>query len=104
MQTEVMHNVDKVCIILSMAKKKIQVNCFKREQMDKHNARKILRYYVNSGKIKVEPCEICFSNLNVEGHHSDYSQPLKVNWLCKDCHMTYHRRLSNYKWFKLRII
>lgn len=41
--------------------------------------------------IKPERCERCDSVSILEGHHTDYSKPLTVIWLCKSCHNNYHR-------------
>lgn len=35
-------------------------------------------------------CEVCGSCDMVQAHHEDYSQPLAVRWLCKDCHFSHH--------------
>ncbi len=46
-------------------------------------------------KIKIEYkqlCEGCDDNLAVERHHPDYSEPLNVRLLCKDCHRIEHRK------------
>lgn len=42
------------------------------------------------GRIKKECCEKCGSEV-AEAHHDDYSKPLEVRWLCKTCHMEWHR-------------
>ena len=39
------------------------------------------------------PCESCGFVGPVDGHHDDYSMPLKVRWLCRSCHATYHSDL-----------
>lgn len=59
---------------------------------DKVKARSKLNYFVCKGIIKrPEACERCRKSAKVEGHHNDYSKPLVVEWLCKECHyVTYH--------------
>lgn len=36
------------------------------------------------------PCEVCGA-AKVDGHHSDYSKPLSVHWLCRTHHSELHR-------------
>lgn len=52
----------------------------------KDKARNTLGRAVSSGKIAPKACEQC-GNPVAEAHHNDYSKPLEVQWLCKDCHM-----------------
>jgi ribosomal protein S27AE len=60
----------------------------------KCRARYEVRKALRIGTLKKKPCEICGS-LKTEAHHDDYSKPLDVRWLCKDCHADVHaRRLS----------
>ncbi len=37
------------------------------------------------GVLKKEPCSVC-GNPNSEAHHSNYSRPLEVTWLCRKHH------------------
>lgn len=39
-----------------------------------------------NGKLKQLPCAIC-GEMKSEAHHSNYSKPLKVVWLCKRHHV-----------------
>lgn len=49
---------------------------------------------VRDGRVWKSPCCMapgCFSTDRLHGHHSDYSQPLSVVWLCHSCHVELHR-------------
>jgi hypothetical protein len=41
---------------------------------------------------KPKKCRVCRKEGLVEGHHSDYSKPLKVQWLCRNCHWKKHKK------------
>ena len=54
-------------------------------------ARRILNHAIERGKVtKPDTCPC--GNPNPEGHHSDYSKPLMVSWLCKKCHEILRRK------------
>lgn len=40
-------------------------------------------------------CSFCKGVCVPEGHHPDYSKPLEVIWLCRQCHVDLHMALSN---------
>jgi hypothetical protein len=42
--------------------------------------------------IRPENCEHCGASGRLLKHHPDYSQPLKVTWLCSACHGIQHRK------------
>ena len=42
-------------------------------------------------------CEICNKNIAADRHHSDYSMPLKVKLLCKNCHIGLHNEKKKEK-------
>lgn len=54
---------------------------------ERHQARMILNNAVKTGRI-IRPsiCSRCSAETIVEAHHTDYTQPLNVVWLCRDCH------------------
>lgn len=57
----------------------------------KYLSRKILAWGVRCGALKrAHACQKCGSTdwIN-EGHHEDYSKPLRVVWLCIPCHRHY---------------
>jgi hypothetical protein len=35
-------------------------------------------------------CQICGKSGELEGHHADYSKPLEIIWVCKNCHSHIH--------------
>ena len=59
-----------------------------------HNARVIVYRHVRKGTLeKPKVCSSCQLEKNLEGHHKDYSKPLNVTWLCRQCHADEHRRM-----------
>lgn len=57
---------------------------------EKSRARDMVNNAVKSGKLIKLPCEECGSTKRVNGHHDDYSKPLKVVWLCPQHHKLKH--------------
>jgi len=49
---------------------------------------------VKRGEIKRQPCSSCGSSKS-EQHHPDYSKPLLIEWLCRQCHAALHLRLKS---------
>lgn len=51
-------------------------------------ARRRVSEAVKDGRlIRPRNCDVCDRvPRSIEGHHADYSKPLKVEWLCKRCH------------------
>lgn len=47
---------------------------------------------VNTGKVVRQPCKVCGVS-PAHGHHTDYTKPLDVVWLCNLHHQQEHRRL-----------
>lgn len=55
---------------------------------EKRRAHVLLRRAVLKGIIeRSQMCEKCKVIAKTDGHHTDYSKPLEVKWLCKPCHM-----------------
>lgn len=46
------------------------------------------------GLLVTQPCEVCGSTTNVQGHHDNYFLPLEVNWLCQTHHAQRHYELN----------
>ena len=49
----------------------------------------MVRKAVKSGELLKQPCARCGYAI-AHAHHSDYSQPLVVTWLCAGCHRREH--------------
>lgn len=58
----------------------------------KHEARWKVSRALASGKLLKNPCAC--GSMDVEAHHSDYSKPLDVLWLCRGCHVLEHRKIK----------
>lgn len=57
-------------------------------------ARKIYKYAVRHGHLERRPCYVCGATEDVDGHHTDYTKPLDVIWLCKPHHREEHRKMK----------
>lgn len=58
---------------------------------EKVRARNKLRLALLQGKVvKSITCSSCNENKRLSAHHNDYSEPLKVVWLCSSCHKLTH--------------
>lgn len=61
---------------------------------EKIAAQRLVQKAVRTGQIKKpKRCEVCRHPRrdDIVGHHDDYSQPLKVRWLCSQCHSDAHK-------------
>jgi hypothetical protein len=55
----------------------------------KVTAREAVKKAVKNGGLVVEPCMVC-GDPQSEAHHSDYTKPLDVDWLCKKHHSLWY--------------
>ena len=70
--------------------------CSRRQKIkfpEKIAARAAVNLAVHQGTLVKRPCEHCGAK-RVHGHHTDYSRPLDVMWLCQKCHTNEHKRLK----------
>jgi exonuclease III len=90
------HNKEKQRIItierIKSGKAKENSKRMYQKYRDKFLARAKLKYAVETGKIKKEPCSVC-GDVNSQAHHKDYSKPFDVMWLC----MKHHKELHSIK-------
>lgn len=45
----------------------------------------------NGRLVRPDTCFGCGRVVPVEAHHEDYDKPYDVWWLCRKCHVSYHR-------------
>jgi hypothetical protein len=62
------------------------------EQRIKDAARSYAGVYKRRGVLKIQPCHC---GAPAEMHHTDYSKPLQVEWICRKHHLEHHRAEQN---------
>jgi hypothetical protein len=55
----------------------------------KEKARQAAKHARRKGLLCPEPCSLC-GEVQSQMHHTDYSKPLEVVWLCRKCHIKQH--------------
>lgn len=63
----------------------------RRKFPNKYRATTMVNNATRSGKLFMEPCEVCGAKKTV-GHHDDYLKPLNVRWLCQAHHKQWHAK------------
>jgi len=59
---------------------------------DKTKARGKVGYALKTNSIqRPKNCTNCLAKKELDAHHPDYSRPLDVVWLCRQCHADVHR-------------
>ena len=71
-------------------KNRIAQICYRQKYPDRYETSKIVASARRLGKMIPQPCAKCNSTKNIDGHHLDYSKPLEVIWLCRQCHKDLH--------------
>ena len=56
-------------------------------------AAQIVRYAVKLGVLTKGPCAVCGTTESIQAHHTDYTKPLEVTWLCRLHHFHAHGQL-----------
>lgn len=56
----------------------------------RRKAREKVAGAIRQGRLVRQPCERCGSEEKTDAHHSDYTKPLQVEWLCHNCHEAEH--------------
>ncbi len=65
-----------------------------REWVEKNPLKKMCQKYVRVALyhkiITRQPCEVCGTTENIHAHHTDYTKPLEIKWLCEKHHLQLH--------------
>jgi hypothetical protein len=81
-QLEGYHHSEKVTLW-----RKKHRNEFPEKEIARNRANQAVIY----GRLKIEKqCSGCKKVAKLQKHHSDYSKPLQVKWLCPSCHKRLH--------------
>ena len=64
---------------------------YRAKDSHKFAARSSINVAIKLGNL-VRPfnCSECHKFCTPDGHHDDYSKPLEVRWLCRQCHVAHH--------------
>jgi hypothetical protein len=63
------------------------------DQRLKDIARSYANVYKRRGLLFQEDCQRCGSP-DSQMHHADYTKPLEVEWVCRQCHLIHHAKAS----------
>jgi len=63
-----------------------QFDKYKSENQGKIKCRDTVNQLIDKGELIRKDCEIC-GKKRADAHHSDYSKPLQIKWLCHEHHM-----------------
>lgn len=51
-------------------------------------------FAVKKGVLKrPKVCPMCKKRKMIEAHHEDYTKPLQVVWMCRQCHADHHKKV-----------
>ncbi len=68
---------------------------YRRENPERYKANTAIGNAVRDGRLmKPDTCSVCGEKVKIHAHHTDYSMPLKVQWLCVLCHSQIHAEID----------
>lgn len=70
-----------------------QKRAYRMKNRHKARAHDLVRRALARGELISQPCERCGATEQVDAHHEDYTKPLDVVWLCRQCHAQRHIEL-----------
>ncbi len=82
----------KTYLILMRFNKQIAVSKWRKNNPLKVMAHRKVFNAIRNGTLKRKSCKIC--GMKAHAHHEDYSNPLKIEWLCPTHHGKRHNNLQ----------
>ena len=68
-----------------------KIKKYKLDNKEKIKAQNLLNYKTKSKKIiRIDNCQICNSEENLDKHHFNYSEPFNFLVVCRSCHLRIH--------------
>lgn len=75
----------------NLAKIKAQQKAWRDKNKHKRQAHALVKRAIEKGVLmRPDECERCGTVALIQAHHSDYTKPLDVDWLCSKCHSAEH--------------
>lgn len=68
----------------------LYTNNYRQKYPERYQAQCKVNNAIRDNRLIKQFCHFCGTN-NAEGHHPDYSRPLKVLWVCRTCHRLLHK-------------
>lgn len=74
---------------------------YARKYIEKHPEKRAARIIAWNKRRALNPPALCSRcgcpSSKIEAHHADYSRPLDITWLCRQCHSEIHRGMQRGK-------
>lgn len=71
------------------------------EYRERRKLRDAVYKATKTGQLTRQPCETC-GNPKTDGHHTDPTKPLNVQWLCHPCHLRLHHQTDRQPTFPFK--
>ena len=73
-------------------RQKAAVLAYEARNPDRRKAYSAVQHALAKGTlVRPDNCSSCDETKPVDAHHHDYSKPLDVQWVCRQCHAEEHR-------------
>lgn len=79
----------------SYKKQQVEIQIrWQRNHRDKYHAHHAVYRALKKGiLVRPDRCSNCNELAKIHGHHTDYTRPLEVVWVCEPCHKQIHKEM-----------